>query len=530
MRRVLWILAVAASLVGFGLLAIWFKQDANWDLANYHLYNAFAFLNGRLDFDIAPAQVQTFINPLLDLPFYLLVTHFSARVTVFWLGVLHGLNFWLLFLAAREFTRQHYQKTVATLWALLIAVAGFIAPVTLAEHGKTFNDNFVSVFFLLGLWLLLRSAYSTKPRMAAALFLSAGVLVGAGAGLKLTGAALAIGTTAAVVVIKSGSLKKRAVYFGTWLVATGAGFLLANGHWMYVLWTRYHNPVFPFANQFFKSPVYFTAKVLYAPKPADSVWDILLFPFALLQKGIHAMQWPFQDARHALVVTLLLLSLAAIAYLLLKKQRARVAAHRVSIALLVLYSVSFLVWGFVYYDYRYAQTLELLAPLVAFAALVFLIPRTRPKLGTVLQSLALVLCIGWMNIPDFGSVEFSQDFFDVRPRLTDTKPATVLLPGSGPRSYLIPFFPEQYRFVRIDGSLVAWNGERYDNAGFVDRFIRPTLAETHDPLFALFQKQDDLRIERVLAEFNLRLLDQNCQKFSAHITRAKYSLCRVERL
>jgi hypothetical protein len=44
--------------------------DANLDLRNYHYYNAYAFLTDRQALDVAPGQRQTFMNPLLDLPFY----------------------------------------------------------------------------------------------------------------------------------------------------------------------------------------------------------------------------------------------------------------------------------------------------------------------------------------------------------------------------------------------------------------------------------------------------------------------------
>jgi len=47
-------------------------QDRNFDLANYHLYNGFSFLNNKLSIDIAAAGVQTYLNPLLDVFFYYL--------------------------------------------------------------------------------------------------------------------------------------------------------------------------------------------------------------------------------------------------------------------------------------------------------------------------------------------------------------------------------------------------------------------------------------------------------------------------
>ena len=67
-NEVAWVgaLVCAASLFGLALQGM----DANWDLRNYHLYNPHAWLTGRSAVDIAPAQLQGFHNPILDLPLY----------------------------------------------------------------------------------------------------------------------------------------------------------------------------------------------------------------------------------------------------------------------------------------------------------------------------------------------------------------------------------------------------------------------------------------------------------------------------
>jgi hypothetical protein len=59
--------------IAAGLRSIALGKDVNWDLKNYHWYNAWAVLNGRVGYDVAPAQLQTYHNPLGDLPFYGLV-------------------------------------------------------------------------------------------------------------------------------------------------------------------------------------------------------------------------------------------------------------------------------------------------------------------------------------------------------------------------------------------------------------------------------------------------------------------------
>ena len=55
-------------------------QDTNWDLRNYHLHNAWALIEGRVGVDLAPAQMQSYFAPLLDVPYFLLVQYASPTL------------------------------------------------------------------------------------------------------------------------------------------------------------------------------------------------------------------------------------------------------------------------------------------------------------------------------------------------------------------------------------------------------------------------------------------------------------------
>jgi hypothetical protein len=80
---------LAVALLG-GLLSLLLGQDANWDLRNYHLYNGYAALHGRLGVDLAPAQLQSYFNPLLDVLHYALMSGLPAPLAGFALGALHA--------------------------------------------------------------------------------------------------------------------------------------------------------------------------------------------------------------------------------------------------------------------------------------------------------------------------------------------------------------------------------------------------------------------------------------------------------
>ena len=81
-------------LVGIGSYICSITQFSfGWDFVNYHYYNAFAFFNNRLNYDIVPSSVNTFLNPLIELPFYLILQYFNGapRIAFALQGVWFGL-------------------------------------------------------------------------------------------------------------------------------------------------------------------------------------------------------------------------------------------------------------------------------------------------------------------------------------------------------------------------------------------------------------------------------------------------------
>ena len=71
-QRLSWLPPLLICLAIGATASVLMGQDANWDLRNYHLYNPFALLHGRLWRDLMPAGPQSYFNPLLDVPYYVL--------------------------------------------------------------------------------------------------------------------------------------------------------------------------------------------------------------------------------------------------------------------------------------------------------------------------------------------------------------------------------------------------------------------------------------------------------------------------
>src|SRR5579871_4265526 len=147
--------------VAFAALAVAFGQDSNWDLRNYHWYNPYAFLTGRLSHDLGVAHLATFYNPLLDIPTYLAGSVLPARVMGAILGFVQGLNFFLLYgLANRVLApiTPGWQQDHRRLAAAGVGLIGMLGGGHLALVGTTFNDNVLSLAELGGALLIVARA------------------------------------------------------------------------------------------------------------------------------------------------------------------------------------------------------------------------------------------------------------------------------------------------------------------------------------------------------------------------------------
>jgi hypothetical protein len=188
------------SVISCALISIALGQDANWDLRNYHVYNAYAFLGNRLNIDFAPAQQQTYFNPLLDTLIYFLMTQLPPRWFGFVLGGLHGMNAWLIFLIARQ-TLSPINDTIRTILSVLCAVLGLYGAMSFAQIGTTMHDLTTAMFVLFAILMLV----SERPPWIA------GLALGLGIGFKYTLVVYAAGFAAAILAYSKWSFKARPV-------------------------------------------------------------------------------------------------------------------------------------------------------------------------------------------------------------------------------------------------------------------------------------------------------------------------------
>jgi hypothetical protein len=509
-RFVLWLVPLAA-----GFYAVYLGQDTNWDLRNYHFYNPYAFLTGRMGFDVAVSHVATYYNPLMYLPFYFAVTSLPPRVVGFILGLLAGLNAFLLYAIARRAVGP--ERSFKNPWfCLATALLGILGAANLVEIGTSFGDNVLSLAVLAAAWLIVRMRHRLKDSGPVPYFIAAaaGGIAGAALGLKLPFAVYAVGLCAAFFGLAL-PWRRRLMLAFVFGIGVLGGTALTGGFWMLEMWRRFQNPLFPYFNQFFHSPwgaVGSYRDDRFIPK-SPAMW--LLFPFWLVADPMQVGEVGFRDLRFAV------LYLLAIA--LLVKTVTRMAAggrgakataggagvNDATDFLIVFMAVSFVLWMGLFSIYRYIIVCEFLAPLVVFLIIARLLPDPKRALKVTLAVFALLLVT--LQPGNWGHRPWSEDYFGFDPpALAEPQNTLVLVTGHDPMAYMIPFFPPHVRFLRIQGFVTGPS----DTPNETDRLMQNLISRHTGPMFVLFRSYEEWHAMNAVEFYGLQIDRSDCRTLS----------------
>lgn len=272
-------------------------QEASWDLANYHYYNAWAFLHNRIGYDVMPCGLQSYMNPLLDVPFYVLVKLFNnyPRLIMAIQSSHYSISLFLVYLIAKELFKQNNK-----LKFLIISFVIFIAALdfhSIAELGSTFNDLPISIFILTALLIIIKNLFLENSRKRTINISVAGLLIGVAAGLKASALFFFVSILLSVICF-SRSYTKPLKIISLFSVCFALGYLLTNGWWMYIVYSHFKNPFFPYMNQIFKSPlawIWSYADERYLPR---TTLQYLIYPLCF-NRDFYVTELWHRDFRHA---------------------------------------------------------------------------------------------------------------------------------------------------------------------------------------------------------------------------------------
>lgn len=530
--RGLALLLCMAVPAGYVVLSLLLGQDANWDLRNYHWYNGYAFLTGRLGFDLAPSQTPSFYNPLLDVPLFLLADDLPARLAMGLWSLLQGLNFVLIFALAHALLRaEAFPSPRARVVAAAVpALAGMVGAGALSLLGTTFHDNVVSLGVAGGLLIAVharRILFAGPPGRALALAALAGLPVGFAMGLKLPTVVYCVGVCFAFLLAPGHPWRRLMLSFfcGLGIIA---GIAISGGHWLWLMWETYGNPLHPYFNTVFGSP--FAAPTDYRDTHYTdlSPWfaDRLLLPFRwLADPNLVAEiplpgETPWRDLRIPLLYALLPLALLAGLAGRRADSLADPAGARYVLAALAL---SYAAWMVMFCIYRYLVPLEMLAPLGIALAVDRLPAGRRLRLAGTGALLALAVVT---TVPGtWGRVAWSDRLVEVDvPAIEDPGRTLVLMAGYQPMSFVIPEFPPEIPFLRIQSNFV--HPDPSPN-GFKD-LIRARLEAHEGDVFMISTVPDTDLASGAAAFWGYRLEPARCRVVRSNLNEP-LNFCRAYR-
>lgn len=510
----------------FGALALWLGQDANWDLRNYHWYNAYALLTDRYGFDLLPSQTPSFYNPALDVPFFLLASHVSAKTAGFLLATIQGLNFVLLFMLAHATLIVPNPKQKVWACALLSAL-GLLGGGGLAQIGTTFYDNITSLGLFLSALLVLRywsSMASGSFFLAVGLAMLCGLPAGLMMGLKLPAVVFCVGLCGALLLVTGPWLRRFIIAFG-FGVGVLLGLALSLGPWAYFLYENYGNPLFPYFNDIFGSP-------LAPPKSGRDIqflpfswFDRAFFPFIFTKYPTRVGEIPWQDLRIPLLYVLIpAAALLRLAFGRNKNAPDRFADFVATRYLLWFAIISYGVWLFLFAIYRYALPLEMLAPLLIVLTIGLLPLRAQPR--TMLTVFALLAIAVTVQPGNWGrKTPWLERAVEVtRPEIKNPENLMILMAGFEPYSHVLTEFPPSIRFVRIQSNFASPDEDKG-----INKVIKEKVLGHKGEYKLLIPRYQFGHATFALSHFGLTFSPQSCQTVVDHLFDSKLELCNVQR-
>lgn len=527
--------SVVAMLTGvpllFGVIALFLGNDSNWDLRNYHWYNAYAILHGRLDMDMGVAQTPSFYNPTLDIPFYLAASVLPAKIYAFLLGTVQGCNFILLYLIAmRTLTLESRGRKIAV--SAAVAFVGMVGAGQFAQLAAAFYDNIVSLFVLGAVAIVLHNKELLQrgsiPR-ALACSAVAGALVGLGVGLKLPTQIFAVGACFGLLFVPGPFVRR---FFLSFVCGLGiiAGFAVSGGWWMWDLWTRYANPLFPYFNDLFQSPWGLPAHYRddrFVPK---DITEALTLPFRMFVDAKVVGEIPFRDGR--VLVAYVVLAATAIMLVLKHLEKTRTTTPAFADAFAVRYLaaasvLSYIAWLGLFGIYRYMLPLEMLAPLVVVGCFAFWpVSRTRQVSLAVgaLGFMVITMQPGTWGRKPWGP-GFGGKLVDVTaPAIADPAHTLIVMTGFAPTAFVIPAFPPEIPFVRIHSYLTDSQSPTMFN-----KTMHARIAAHGGDLLLLRATWESWTDKDVLPLYGLRVAPDSCRPIRANLD-DDIELCGLDRV
>jgi len=439
------------------LFTSWYLgKEMAWDTLDYHVYAGFSALHDRFGQDYFAAGPQSYLNPYIYVPFYLLATSgLTALQVALILAAAQSVILWLVYELALTVAPPAAPRARLILGICVVALA-FANPVLISQLGSSYADLLTAEMVVAG-WLLLVASIRTPGAMRIA---CAALLLGCASALKLTNAVHAISAVLLVLLVP-GNWRSRLRYVALFSLGGAVGFGVVAAPWAFRLGERFGNPFFPLLNGIFRAPEFTTGPAISYRFIPISLAEALWRPFAMLAPRVMIhVEWAAPDLRYALLLLAAALSLLAWAWKrfhtngVMAGERTRDGETRALIALGIAFLLDWSLWLVASGNSRYFIPMGCVAAILAIV-LVFRLCAKRPKVRNYL--LIVIFGVQFFQL-HFGTqypwrVAWTDGpWFQVSmPQNLTTEPGLYFSIGIQSNSFIAPYLAPGSGFVNLEG-------------------------------------------------------------------------------
>lgn len=445
---------------------------ADFDLRNYHLYDAQALLGGRIRQDLAPAQAQTFHAPSLDILIELIRRPLNdwPRAFVSILAAPYAMCVWTVWrlqaLMLLRWGRARYILHAVAIWAAATGAAA------LPTIGTPMSEA-PCIALLLAACLICIDAPGRRGLVAA------GLCLGAAVGLKLTAAGPACGVTLAWLLTDPLPSRWRRV---AWLAGSALlALALVAGWWWGFLWWRTGNPLFPYFNDVFGAPWLPHVRLADRRFLPRSLLQAVFYPFWwAVRPGTLASELTVRDPRLAAAEGVVIVAAVLLVLASLRCLRRPAWLDRRAVFVMIVWAVTYAAWALQFGVLRYLAVLEFLGGVVFVLPLRTLAPRWQ--MPAALAAAVLALGAGAVTVlPDWGRLgPTAAHVVDVRLPAPIPAGSLVVLLDPAPMAYVALALPRTVALVGANSNLVRPG----DDTGLA-RAIAARIAGHAGPIYGL---------------------------------------------
>lgn len=290
-----------------GILSIAFRFWPDYDFSSYHYYNGWAFLNDRVGSDFLAASFRSYFNPVLDSLTYFLISSLNTHPLLFLFitGFKYGIFMFLCWLLFDIVFKNNKNKFITIAFCLLLV---FLSPIALLTIGFDWVDLQIAGINLIACCLFLGNIFAPESKKRLLLLFLSGLVLGIAVGLKYYVCVFSI-SFLLCILIKRKYIQQVLKVSLLMLLGMFIGFVISDGYWIVLLYQHFANPMFPYMNNIFHSPMGSTSPIVdydFSHIRPTSFWGLLTLPLWNTIIPNISLEYSFYDLK--LPLTFLIIS------------------------------------------------------------------------------------------------------------------------------------------------------------------------------------------------------------------------------